>query len=144
MLLRRLVAIAVSFAFLFAAAPSAVPAQDAVAGVPSFAEPAVSPDHSEIAFVSGGDVWSVPAGGGTARLLVAADGAGSRPLFSPDGKRIAFVSSRSGAVGIDVVTLDGGRLVRLTHGDAAPNLSAWSPDGKYVYFSSTEKNIAYF
>ncbi len=144
MLVRRFATTALSLAFVFAAAPGASPAQDGVAGVPSFAEPAVSPDHSEIAFVSGGDVWSVPAGGGTARLLVAAEGAASRPLFSPDGKRLAFVSNRPGALGIDVVTLDGGGLVRLTHGDSAPNLSAWSPDGKFVYFASAEKNIAYF
>ncbi len=34
------------------------------AGVPTFAEPGISPDHSEIAFVSGGDIWTVPSSGG--------------------------------------------------------------------------------
>ena len=43
----------------------------------SFAEPGISPDGREIAFASGGDIWSVPAGGGEARLLVAHDGDGS-------------------------------------------------------------------
>ncbi|HZO95490.1 MAG TPA: S41 family peptidase [Candidatus Baltobacteraceae bacterium] len=144
MLVRRLAATALSFACVLLAVPYAAPAQDASAGVPSFAEPAVSPDHSEIAFVSGGDVWSVPSGGGVARVLVAAGGAASRPLFSPDGKRLAFVSSRPGAIGVYVVALDGGTLTRLTHDDVPPNLSAWSPDGRYVYFSTSEKNIAYF
>ncbi|RPJ84241.1 MAG: hypothetical protein EHM13_05280, partial [Acidobacteria bacterium] len=47
------------------------------APLPSFAEPAISPDRSEIAFVSGGDIWTVPAGGGDARLLVAHEAAES-------------------------------------------------------------------
>src|SRR5204863_10176824 len=63
---------------------------------PSFAEPALSPDRSEIAFVSGGDIWTVPAAGGEARLLVSHAATESRPLYSPDGKRLAFVSTRSG------------------------------------------------
>ena len=56
------------------------------AAVPTFAEPGISPDHSEIAFVSGGDVWTVPSTGGVARLLVSHPASESRPLYSPDGK----------------------------------------------------------
>ena len=37
---------------------------------PYFTEPALSPDRKEIAFVSGGDIWTVPATGGVASLLV--------------------------------------------------------------------------
>jgi len=139
---RPLAASALALAFVLS--PFRAPAQDGNAGVPSFAEPSISPDHSEIAFVSGGDVWSVPAGGGTARLLLAADGAASRPLFSPDGKRVAFVSSRPGAAGVYVAALDGGALTRVTHDDIVPNLSGWSSDGKFLYFATPEKNIDYF
>ncbi len=110
---------------------------------PSFAEPSVSPDHAEIAFVSGGDIWSVPSAGGTARLLAATGGAAHRPLFSPDGKQLAFVSTQPGAAGVYVLTLDGGTLRRVTHDDQLPELSAWSADGKYVYFSAASHNIAY-
>jgi len=115
-----------------------------VAALPSFAEPSISPDGSEIAFVSGGDIWSVPAAGGTARLLAATDGYASRPLFSPDGTRLAFASSRPGSPGIYVVGLIGGTLRRLTHDDTVPTLSAWSADSRSVYFSSAVHNIAYF
>src|SRR5690242_5984189 len=66
------------------------------AALPSFAEPAISPDGSEIAFVSAGDVWTVPAAGGEARLLVSHSATESRPLYSPDGKRLACVSTRTG------------------------------------------------
>jgi Tol biopolymer transport system component len=80
---------------ILSALPAGIRADVPPAVASSFAEPAVSPDHSAIAFVSGGDVWSVPAGGGTARLLVAAGGTASRPMFSPDGKHLAFISSRA-------------------------------------------------
>jgi Tol biopolymer transport system component/C-terminal processing protease CtpA/Prc len=132
------------FAFLFTTLPSAAPAAEAPAPLPSFAEPSISPDHREIAFVSGGDIWSVPAGGGAAHLLAAVDGTASRPLYSPDGKRLAFVSSRPGAYGIYLLTIAGGTLTRLTHNDALPELDGWSPDGGSIYFATNENNIAYF
>src|ERR1044072_8094334 len=64
--------------------------------LPYFYEPAISPDRKEIAFVSGGDIWTVPAEGGEARLLVSHPATESRPLYSPDGKRLAFASTRTG------------------------------------------------
>ncbi len=54
--------------------------------LPSFGEPGISPDGSEIAFVSGGDIWTVSSGGGEARLLVSHPATESRPLYSPDGE----------------------------------------------------------
>ena len=54
--------------------------------LPSFAEPSLSPDGAEIAFVSGGDIWTVPSAGGEARLLVSHPSSESRPIYSPDGK----------------------------------------------------------
>src|SRR5436190_15797280 len=80
----------------------------------SFAEPGISPDGKEIAFVSGGDIWTVPASGGDARLLVAHDATESRPLFSPDGRMLAFVSTRTGGGDIYVLSIDTGTLRRVT------------------------------
>jgi tricorn protease len=74
----------------------AVAQRAAVTPLPSFAEPGISSDGATIAFVSGGDIWEVPARGGDARLLVSHPAIELRPLFSPDGKRLAFVSSRTG------------------------------------------------
>ncbi|XWW46220.1 PD40 domain-containing protein [Fibrella sp. USSR17] len=108
----------------------------------AFAEPTVSPDGSEIAFVSGGDIWTVPTTGGEARLLVAHADNESRPLYSPDGKHIAFSSSRSGNGDIYLLTLETGDLRRLTYDDGAESLTAWSKDGKKVYFQSTSRDIA--
>src|SRR5256886_17121728 len=81
---------------------------------PSFAEPALSPDGSEIAFVSGGDIWTVPATGGEARLLVSHPLSESRPIYSPDGKSLAFVSNRTGNGDIYRLDFESGELKRLT------------------------------
>jgi tricorn protease len=110
--------------------------------LPYFTEPAVSPDRSEIAFVSGGDIWTAPTGGGEARLLVSHAAMESRPLYSPDGKKLAFVSTRTGNGDIYVLALDTGELRRLTFDEALDQLDAWSRDGRWLYFSSTGRDIA--
>lgn len=142
MFARRAVSAAALVALLLAGTSPALTAQDAPP-VPSLAEPGIGPD-GEIAFISGGDVWSVSAHGGTAHLLAAVDGYASRPLFSPDGTRLAFVSSRPGSPGVYVLALASGTLTRLTHDDTVPELDAWSPDGRSVYYTSVADNIAYF
>lgn len=108
----------------------------------SFTEPSLSPDGKEIAFASGGDIWTVPAGGGDARLLVSHTAHESRPLWSPDGLRLAFVSNRTGNGDIYVLALRTGALSRITWDDAAESLDSWSRDGAWLYFSSTRNDIA--
>ena len=110
--------------------------------MPYLTEPAISPDRKEIVFVSGGDIWTVPASGGTASLLVAHPATESRPMFSPDGKKLAFVSNRTGNGDIYLLDLETNNLSRLTFDDASDNLDAWSRDGKWLYFYSNSKDIA--
>src|SRR6266852_154457 len=107
-----------------------------------FTEPAISPDGSEIAFVSGGDIWTAPANGGEARLLVSHPANESRPLYSPDGRRLAFISTRTGNGDIYVLTLDSGDLRRLTFDDSNDQLDAWSADGSWIYFTSSSRDIS--
>jgi tricorn protease len=114
---------------------------DPVEALAYFTEPAISPDRSEITFVSAGDIWTVPATGGEARLLVSHPANESKPLYSPDGTRLAFVSTRTGNGDIYVLTLRTGELRRLTFDDAPDQLNAWSYDGRWLYFSSTSQDI---
>ena len=113
-----------------------------VAPLPSFAEPSISPDRQEIAFVSGGDIWTVPAQGGEARLLVSHAANESRPLYSPDGQRLAFISDRTGGGDIYVLSLASGALKQLTFDDALDRLDGWSKDSRWLYFSSPGRDIA--
>ena len=120
----------------------ALHAQNGGPALPSFAEPGISPDGATIAFASGGDIWEVPARGGDARLLVSHPATESRPLFSPDGTRLAFVSTRTGAGDVYVLTLATGDLRRLTFDDAAELVTGWSPDGAFVYLTSNSHDVS--
>ena len=122
-----------SLLFLGAAAMSA--------GVPYLTEPALCPTRPEIAFVSGGDIWLAPAKGGEAHLLVSHPADESRPLYSPDGMRLAFMSTRTGNGDIYVLTLATGELKRLTFDDGPEQLDAWSRDGRWIYFSSGSQDV---
>jgi Tol biopolymer transport system component/C-terminal processing protease CtpA/Prc len=106
-----------------------------------FTEPSLSPDRKEIAFVSGGDIWTVPATGGVASLLVSHAANEARPMYSPDGQQLAFISSRTGNGDIYLLTLATGDLKRLTFDDGLDQLDGWSRDGRWIYFSSTSRDI---
>ncbi len=108
---------------------------------PSLSQPALSPDGAEIAFVSGGDIWTVPAGGGVARLLISNPATESRPLYSLDGSRLAFQSNRDGAPNIYILTFATGAVTRLTYADANEVLDGWSADGKWIYFTSPQNDV---
>src|SRR5688572_8220220 len=82
-----------------------------------------------LAFVRGGDVFTISSDGTGARRLIRGAYA---PSWSPDGRSIAFVSRRSGDEEIYVARADGSRALRLTL-LPGPDLSpAWSPDGKQL------------
>src|SRR4030095_10605703 len=108
---------------------------------PYFTEPSLSPDRKEIAFVSGGDIWTVPSTGGVAALLVSHAATEPRPLYSPDGKQLAFISTRTGNGDIYVLMLATGDLKRITFDDSLDQLDGWSRDGAWLYFSSTSRDI---
>ncbi len=111
------------------------------AGVPYLTQPALCPTRPEIAFVSGGEIWVAPAKGGEAHILVAHPADESRPLYSPDGAKLAFVSTRTGNGDIYVLSIATGDLKRLTFDDRLDQLDAWSRDGKWIYFSNAGHDV---
>jgi serine/threonine protein kinase len=73
--------------------------------------------------------------GGNPRQVVAG-GAELNPEASPDGQRLAFMSSRDGNWEVYTADLDGGNLQRLTNHPANDGLPTWSPDGRWLAFVS--------
>ncbi|MEZ5346546.1 MAG: S41 family peptidase [Pyrinomonadaceae bacterium] len=110
--------------------------------VPYLTEPAISPDNKEIAFVSGGDIWTVSSSGGTAQLLISHEATEGRPAYSPDGKKLAFTSTRTGNGDIYVLDFATNALTRITFNDTSDNLDAWSKDGTWLYFYASNQDIA--
>ncbi|MEI9976873.1 MAG: hypothetical protein WDO73_35385 [Ignavibacteriota bacterium] len=109
--------------------------------MPYLSEPTLCPTRPEIAFVSGGDIWVAPAKGGEAHLLVSHPAEESRPLYSPDGAKLAFVSTRTGGGDIYILTLASGELKRLTFDDRLDQLDSWSRDGRWIYFSNGTQDV---
>ena len=92
----------------------------ALAAVPTMPRyPAPSPDGSRIAFSWQGDLWVAPAAGGAAQRITANPGYDFRPVWFPDGTRLAFSSDRDGSDDVFVAELGGGGPRRLTFHEAA-------------------------
>ncbi|HYP25409.1 MAG TPA: PDZ domain-containing protein [Blastocatellia bacterium] len=124
-----------------------VPAQVAAAaqagGSPSLLQkPTVSQTH--IVFVYAGDLWIVGRDGGSARRLTTGAGTETSPLFSPDGRMIAFTGEYDGNVDIYVLPSEGGVPRRLTYHPGPDLVSGWTPDGKQVLFRSGRNSYSRF
>ena len=75
---------------------------------------AISPDGQTIAFSYQGDIYTVPSSGGKARQLTTHPAHDTRPVWSPDGQRIAFASNRSGNFDVFLMNKEGGEPKRIT------------------------------
>jgi tricorn protease len=87
----------------------------------------------QIVFAAVGDLWVVPASGGTPRHLTSSPGIESQPTFSPDGKWIAFTGQYDGNSDVYVIPSGGGEPVRLTWSPGADQAVAWTEQGEVVF-----------
>ncbi len=98
----------------------------------------LSADGRTIVFDLLGDLYSVPATGGSATRLTSGSGFDGQPRFSPDGKAIVFVSDRSGSENLYLIDPDGKNIRPLTKGPNQAFISPdWTPDGQYVVVSKS-------
>lgn len=107
-----------------------------------FLHSSISPDGKTIAFSYKGDIYTVPAAGGTARALTIHSDWDGHPVWSRDGKRIAFASDRSGNLDVYVMSSQGGVAKRLTYYSGTDIPQDFSRNGKDVLFTSARVDSA--
>jgi dipeptidyl aminopeptidase/acylaminoacyl peptidase len=119
---------------------------DDLLAVKSVGDPQVSPDGSHVVYVvsevdkeagkSNSSLWLVPTAGGEPRKLTSAPGANNHPRWSPDGRTIAFVSSRGGSAQVWLLPIDGGEARQLTKLPIDVDGPIWSPRGDKIAFAA--------
>jgi dipeptidyl aminopeptidase/acylaminoacyl peptidase len=121
---------------------------DDVMRLRAVSDPRISPDGRLVAFVvtqadmktnfRNSDVWLVAAEGGDPRPLTGSPRRDDAPQWSPDAKRLAFISDRDGRAQVYSIRIDGGEPQRITDVKTAVQSFAWSPDGKRIAYIAAD------
>jgi tricorn protease len=104
--------------------------------------PSISPDGSTIVFTYKGDLYRVPSAGGQATQLTFHEAHDYQPVWSPDGKQIAFASDRYGNFDIFTMNAQGGDATRLTFHSNDEIPFSFTPDGKSIVFGGVRQDQA--
>lgn len=102
--------------------------------------PAISPDGQTLLFEYKGDIWTVPAAGGNAVPLTLSESYEFAPVWSHDGKSIAFASDRYGNFDVFVMPATGGEAKRLTYHSTREVPSSFTADDKAVLFNAARQD----
>ncbi len=115
-------------------------------------DPQISPDGTVIAYVRRqndvmtdsaiSSIWTIDVDSGEQRPFAGRDGGAFSPRWSPDGSRIAYVSTEGGSTQLWVKWLDSAEAVRLTGLPNSPSSIAWSPDGRSIAYTMLVEDAA--
>jgi len=129
-----------------ASSPSPAPqaaAAPAADNVPMWLRyPAISPDGATIAFVYKGDLYRVPSDGGVAVPLTLHEAHDTNPVWSHDGKSLAFASDRYGNFDVFIMPAAGGEARRLTWHSASEIPFSFTPDDQAILFGAARLDTA--
>jgi dipeptidyl aminopeptidase/acylaminoacyl peptidase len=128
--------------------PSGLLDKETFMNMEGVSNPAISPDGKQIVFTRSwidkvkdervSNLWIVDSDGARVRELTNGNWRDSQPVWSPDGKRIAFMSDRDGTNQLHVLWAETREVAQLTHLEQAPSAINWSPDGKLIAFNAFE------
>lgn len=104
--------------------------------------PAISPDGTQIAFTFKGDLYLVSSAGGKAQQITFHEAHDYKPVWSKDGKQIAFASDRYGNFDVFLMDAAGGPATRLTYHSNDEQPYDFSADDQYVIFGAARMDIA--
>jgi tricorn protease-like protein len=103
--------------------------------------PAISPDGKSVLFEYKGDIWTVPTSGGNAIPMTLSESYEFSPVWSHDGRSIAFASDRYGQPDVFVMPATGGEAKRLTFHSAPELPSSFTAEDKAVLFVSNRQDL---
>ena len=114
--------------------------------VQRISDPQVSPDGHWVAYVEtsvdlaankkASHIWVVPAEGGPGKQLTWGEGSDSRPRWSPDGDRLAFISTRGGKSQMWTLSMGGGEAHPLTSISTEADGVTWAAKSDMLIFTS--------
>jgi dipeptidyl aminopeptidase/acylaminoacyl peptidase len=147
----RIVALVLALGLSFVNAQSKLLDSDTFFDMESVSSPAISPDGKLIVFnrtfadkmkdQQRSNLWLIDSTGTRLRGLTSGNWRDSSPVWSPDGKRIAFLSDRDGTTQLHVMWMDTREIAQLTHLERAPSELKWSPDGTRIAFIETVREV---